>query len=196
MINILQNEELFQKMSHLMNRALQNSAKALSTLIEDDVRLEGLEVRLNTSKKKNFTFFNSDVIYNIASEIRGDISAESFLIFNQTDAEKLLQNIKPSPEIKNIGMLEAILLEVANILTASVVTSLSNYLDVNAFGGVPKLHKLTKDTTEKFIQTTFSDLPFSFSFKIELASLSTQIYPEFLWLVHQEFYELLEKKEI
>lgn len=194
--NILQNEKLFQKMSYLMNRALQNSAKALSTLIEDEVRPEGLEVRLSTNKKKNIIFSNSDVLYHIASDIRGDISAESFLIFSQEDAEKLLQNIKPSPEVKTTSMLEAILLEVANILTASVVTSLSNHLDVHAFGGVPQLHKITKDQTKEFIENTFSDVPFSFSFKIELASFHTQIYPEFLWLVHQEFYQLLETKDI
>ena len=196
MFNILENAELFRKMTEMMNQALQNSAKALSVLIEDEVRLEGLEVRLNTNKKKNLAFLSSETFYNIYSEIRGDISAESFLIFSQENAEKLHQNIKPSPENKTTGMLEAILLEVANILTAAVVTSLSNFLEINAFGDVPQLHKITKSEMEDFIQNTLANIPFSFSFKIELASLNTQIYPEFIWLVREDFYTLLEEKQL
>lgn len=66
----------------------------------------------------------------LISAIVGEIRGESYLIFTPQQARALVEECLPPEMAKKEEMAKAILLEVDNILTASMVTQFSDFLSV------------------------------------------------------------------
>jgi len=79
-------------------------------------------------------------------------------------------------------MIEPILMEIDNILTASVVTQFSNFMNIKCYGDVPQLRKLNKNEIENLIRMKMHDLDVRVSFKTSFVADQHNVHPEFIWL--------------
>lgn len=86
---------------------------------------------------------NQSKHFLIKSQIEGDFFAENILLIDDESAQGLWPppHFNPGQSGKELQL--AFLMETANILTASVVTKLSNQLQLQAYGGVPELQELS-----------------------------------------------------
>jgi chemotaxis protein CheY-P-specific phosphatase CheC len=74
--------------------------------------------------------------YLLTTEIFGEVKGKCYLYLSQPDFEFLTRNI-PEPQQGKIDLREEFVKELDNILSAAVVTQLSNSLHQKMFGDVP-----------------------------------------------------------
>lgn len=92
----------------------------------------------------------------LTTEIFGDWSGKSYLFLSEKELNILTTGI---PESKNqsISLKEEFVKEVDNIISAAVITKLSDELGIKMFGDVPNLIGKTSSHTENIIADDFSE---------------------------------------
>lgn len=177
----------------LMSLALANSAASFAQMANIDIKLQSAQVQLkpiDEDIKPNFPF--EEKLYALISQVIGDIPAHSYLIFKPVDAAKLSMLCLPPNMQENIEMQHALQIEIANILTASVVTQLSNFFKVKIFGYVPELHQLTKKEIRQKIEKEMDKETVSFFLKTSFITSNLQIDPDFIWTFNQVFVDMVK----
>ncbi len=170
----------------IVDLALYNSARALSTLIREEVTLQKIEFRGEPQEVSLVNALTDDSRhYLLVSSIEGELPAESFLIFSEQHAQKLWEVVLP--ESHSEAMKEAILLEVDNILTASVITSFSDFLELKAYGGLPSIQHLSLTEISQLLHERMQRYDFFFSMQTNLIAKDTDIHPEFIWCFGEGF---------
>ena len=130
-------------------------------------------------------------IHLLITKVVGEIQGVCCLIFSEEEAEHLRNvalpdEIKSSPEMM-AEMSDGILLEVDNIISASVITHFSNVLKAKMHGDVPALKKVNYTEMIDFVRSEISDKLYLVSFKTSFHSSNVHFKPEFLWLFEQNF---------
>ncbi len=125
---------------------------------------------------------SDEELYVLVTEIKGEIPAESFLVFTPSNAKEIAKFMLPADVASQDEMIEAVLLEIDNILTASVVTQFSNFFNRKIFGDVPNLMKLNKEEAEHLIEMHMEKYDIRVSFRTSFIADNSNIFPEFVWL--------------
>ena len=87
-------------------------------------------------------------------------------------------------------MTDAILLEIDNIITASVVTQFANILQLKLYGGVPQLDILPQNVLNPFLNENNKKDHFNIIyFNSHFITNHLDINPEFIWLLDDKFFE-------
>ena len=183
----------------LIRSGLEKSCNSLGFFLKDRV---GLEKVVFTPAEEvapaNIAalFARKDII--LYSEIMGDIKGICFFLLKESDVNLMLAKnfpkLEPGSEmLKKIG--DEFLLELDNIITASVVTEFSNALQVKMFGGIPHIHfpKNGNRAVEELLSggTDF----YSYNFSCRYLIRDTEFSPEFTWLFDRRFTERTAQKE-
>jgi chemotaxis protein CheY-P-specific phosphatase CheC len=119
--------------------------------------------------------------------------SDSNLIINFYDKDELFVLISEQiwklliPNSNNTEMREAILLEIDNIVTASVVTKLANALKKKMYAGVPAMEVKDKDTLQKDILSYLSEDTIEMTSTTLLQAENLSISPTFIWIFAQDF---------
>ena len=160
---------------------------------EADKLLENPQIEINKkSKDKNVLLLTTKVI--------GELKGVCCLVFSEEEADHLRQAALP-PEILNSPemmseMSDGIMLEVDNIISASVITEFSNILKVKIYGGVPDLKRVNYSEMEKIIQDDINNELYLISFKTSFESSKVAFNPEFLWLFDKTFTDSIKKYKL
>ena len=179
----------------LINTALANSAEAFGKLIGQAVRLRAshLKVRpINEDLSRNISQYEN--IFCITSEIKGELPAYSYLVFSQADSRQIfgLYATKPNQTIdQELG--EAMLKEMANILTASVVTQLSNFLGIHIYGYIPLLSSDSKQNIKDKIEHEMGESAVCMYLQTHFITPSMNIQPDFIWTFNPKMIEMIKK---
>ena len=112
--------------------ALAQAVQSLSMMIKDEVLLQNFDI--NKAEILKLEDFVVSEWHTIHSQITGDFIGEAFLIVHPEDEVKICDILLPKSMVGQMEMREAILLELANILTASMVTKYSNMLKIKIYG--------------------------------------------------------------
>jgi chemotaxis protein CheY-P-specific phosphatase CheC len=96
--------------------------------------------------------------------------------------------ITSNPEIMS-EMSDGILLEVDNIISASVITQFSNILKHKIYGGVPNIKKLNSEQLNQYIKGKLEEDMFVINFNTHFVSSYLNFSPQFLWLFDNSFAE-------
>lgn len=191
--NLLTGDELHLA-NKLMSLALANSAASFAQMANIEIKLQSAEVQIKPIDEDiKPTFSVEESLYALASQIIGDIPAHSYLIFKPEDVVKLATLCLPPTMQNNVEMQQALQIEVANILTASVVTQLSNFFKVKIFGYVPELRKLTKKEIRQTIESEMDRETVSFFLKTSFITPNLQIEPDFIWTFNQIFIDMIKE---
>jgi chemotaxis protein CheY-P-specific phosphatase CheC len=178
----------------LMSLALANSAVSFSQMANTDIKLQAAQIQLKPINNDiNPDISVEEKLYMLVSRIIGDIPAHSYLVFKPADATKLAMLCLPPSAQNNDEMQQALQIEMANILTASVVTQLSNFFKVKIFGYIPELKKLTKIELRQGIEKEMDKENVSFFLKTNFITPNLQIQPDFIWTFNHIFIDMIKR---
>jgi chemotaxis protein CheY-P-specific phosphatase CheC len=133
----------------------------------------------------------------LTTEIFGDITGKSYLFFSDKEVDLLTVGI-PVGKDASINLKEEFLKEVDNILSASVITKLSNELKAKMYGDIPLLQGKTLAKIEHTIEDDFSEQ----TEKIYINAISfsvtghPEIKPVFVWVLDSSVFESIKTKSI
>lgn len=178
-----------------------NAANSLALMINDKV---GYETYCHASHPTSSLSiadihpqYEDESLVLLTTEIFGDVFGKSYLFLTQEDYDVLTRNVGQSKDPK-INFHHEFLKEVDNILSAAVITRLSNKLKRKMYGDIPiwvgpvdnsVTNIITSDFQERadeiFVNTIF--------FKFDKAP---SVKPLFIWIMDIKTVMSLEEKAI
>lgn len=191
------NQKEMQAARNIISAGLVKAAESLSFFMNETITLnefdqeESLSVNAIEIEKKN-----QSNIHLMITKVIGELNGVCCLIFSEEEADQLRNTALP-PEVLNspemmAEMSDGIMLEVDNIISASVITQFSNLLKVKIYGGVPALRKVDSTELEKYLQEEINNELYLVSFKTKFKSSHVSFAPEFIWLFDNTFVESIK----
>ncbi|MES2678667.1 MAG: hypothetical protein V4635_02225 [Bacteroidota bacterium] len=193
MMKNLNSTELFAARS-IVNQGLSKAAESLSFFMKEKITFNELSFSMKKiDKDADFTSKLGANIHLLTTNVIGELQGVCCLIFSEEEADKLRHTALPREITDDPGLMaemsDAIMLEVDNIISASVITQFSNLLDHKMYGGVPELKKLDFTELNGYVKSNFSNDLYSINFKTSFASRQVDFNPEFIWLFDHTFLE-------
>lgn len=182
----------------IVNAGLLKAAESLSFFMKETISLANMDFTFNKSPEPaNFSDKKGDNIHLLLTDIIGELKGVCCLIFSEDEADKLRKVALP-PEIMNnpqimSEMSDGILLEVDNIISASVITQFSNILKHKIYGGVPDIKKFNNEQLNQFIKEKLEKNMFVINFNTHFISSHLDFSPQFLWFFDESFAESIRK---
>lgn len=191
------NQQEMQAARNIISAGLVKAAESLSFFMNETITLnefdqeDSLSVNAIEIEKKN-----QSNIHLMITKVIGELNGVCCLIFSEEEADQLRNTALP-PEVLNspemmAEMSDGIMLEVDNIISASVITQFSNMLKVKIYGGVPALRKVDSTELEKYLQEEINNEMYLVSFKTKFKSSHVSFAPEFIWLFDNTFVESIK----
>lgn len=132
-------------LSQMIKRKIQYNTLHSSLLKVDSINLQ--KQTINRQK-------GADVL--ITTELFGDVTGKSYLLLSQPEYDLITAGI-PESKDPTIDLREEFLKEVDNILSASVITRLSNQLNLRMYGDVPLSMGRVNGRLEDIIYDDFNE---------------------------------------
>lgn len=192
-------EDKIDKAKEIINIALAKAGDSLSFFIKQRVIIKSNLVSFeNVCLTALQESFSHDEYVVLKTEIKGDLSGVCFLMFNKDETERILELALPanvlSDEKKKQEFGDAFLLEIDNIVTASVVTQFSNLLNYKMYGYVPSLQRTNKADLSNVLKNECGDEESVLSIKTQFITDTLNLEPVFLWFFKKEnFIEAIDK---
>lgn len=169
----------------ITNMALVNAANALGKMIKEEVILH--HFRVNPTEWAWET--GGKELYVLRTDIKGDFAGEVYLIVLPKDEPIISELLLPNSVIGQPEMREAILLEIDNILTASIVTKYSEVLRKQIIGDVPEAQRYTESSLRQYFASKVSTNQHTFTFSSELITFRSQLQLYFAGFFDERFVE-------
>ncbi len=183
---------------HLMNTGFEKAASSFSRLINKPVRIVNAQSIL-VRHADDFSYISEEHgdLYVLVTQIIGDISGKSFLVFSHEESQEIFKALNSS--MSNQALNEAFLMEIDNIISASVISEISNALDLEIYGDVPQLAKVHARDLQNFLSKEvvhdvsssmiFSNTTFQFDRK-------DRVHPQFVWKLSSKIFDLIPEQKI
>ncbi|MDH5366258.1 MAG: hypothetical protein OEW67_04675 [Cyclobacteriaceae bacterium] len=183
-INTLE-QDAFEEIANI---GLSKAADSLSTIVNEKVLLKTTKMGINFSKRLEQSGSQDYVV--LTTHVKGEHEGTCLLIFSQEEVFNIKEKCLYNNDDKK--MLEALLLEIDNIISASVITQLANILDLNIYGSVPEISLLSLDDLKKHLidmKSNYDPLLFS----TNLISDNLDLEPDFFWFFKEGMLQTLQK---
>ncbi len=178
----------------IINLGYQRAANSFSSLTGQNITTENTDFDLCTDHDhlvKNFDHIKDLTV--VQTDVIGQLSGASYLIFNNEE-KKAISQMSLAAFGSSASIEEsAVLKEIDNIISASVITELSNALNVNMYGDVPQLFNV--DDIQDFLHTMkegskgyYFLARSNFVFEGHI-----MISPIFMWKIDKKFLSLVSK---
>jgi len=180
-------------------KGYEKASQSFSNLSGEDVSVKNFEIFFGESddllkkivKTKNPTILITDII--------GEAKGKSYLVFSERDSKAIpellinrMKSLQHNPDFEEI-----ILKEVDNMVSAAVITELSNQLDLKIYGDVPKII-LPEDATRTWLNDEIEDNHQMFAI-LSTANFSFEscgkINPYFIWILDKQFQSTMNQKK-
>ena len=181
--------------NEIVNIGLAKAADSMAFFTKEKVLIRGLNLQKIKLDDLNsvLTYDNNDLQFVLTTELKGALKGICYLIFSESDVEKILKVSLPASILNDPAklkvMADAILLEMDNIIVASVVTQFSNFFNYKMYGDVPKLHKSNNEDLKKLVISENPGSEYFMYFKAEMHSSVIDVTPEFIWMLDDKFLE-------
>ena len=182
-----------ERLVQIMSAGFERAARSFSGLVNKKVKVTKCNsVMIQGADSKNAFAEESGHLYVLVTQIIGDVSGKSFLIFNQDESEEIFKamNLRRTNEALN----EAFLLEIDNIISASVIAELADALTLEVYGDVPALVRLSAQDLRAYVTREVGDGSQS---SIIFCNTSFQfderdsIHPQFIWSLSNRIFEAI-----
>jgi hypothetical protein len=172
-----------------IQKGLERSCESLEFFLKEKATLEMLTF---TNQRIEKTLIPSDFLQKeiiLHSDIIGQLSGKSYFMLDQAEADLLFRKNFAVQEGKapDKAMFDGFLLELDNIITASVVTEFANKLRVKVYGGVP--HIFYMSTADKAPLTLPEPPPYFINFSCRYKMEGVEFSPVFFWVIDSEIEE-------
>lgn len=193
------NEIELKLTKELVNKGLNKAAQSMAFFTKDEVFIHSTDVQLKPISFIQGVLSKEDnkELTILTTEIMGEVGGVCYLIFSEEEVNKILEASLPesvlnSPEkLKVMG--EAILLEMDNIIVASVVTQLANALNYKIYGNVPSISKTPPNGFMQIFTSARNTTNYFLYFKSEFKTKELDINPDFIWLLDDNYLQGVKK---
>ncbi|GHN02698.1 hypothetical protein WSM22_41870 [Cytophagales bacterium WSM2-2] len=185
--------------AHSLNRGFENAAQSFSKIVNRNIRistLQSLVIRHDT----DFSYVSEgdEQVFVLITQLMGDFSGKSYLIFSQSEADEIFRSVASKGKFSD-DLKEALLLEIDNILSASVISSISDSMNAVVYGDVPKLKKMHgKDLYDYFLNDA-SESNEHFSIVYSMANFRfdnhEEVHPQFIWKLSSRIFDLIPEEK-
>lgn len=183
---------------HAMNSGFERAAASFSKLINKTVRITNSHyIIAHDGTDLSCISEEAGDLYILVTQIIGDIPGKSFLVFNQEESKEIFATLNMSS--KNHELNEAFLLEIDNIISASVISNLSNALNIEIYGDVPKLLKVHSSEFQKvMLEEAKHEEPSAIIFANTTFSFQTheRIHPQFIWKLSAKIFDKVPETKL
>jgi len=183
----------------LMSIGLGKAADSLATLTKDKVLLEWFDLHLFSADSANkLPLKFTETVTILTTYVIGDLPGVSFLIFNGKDSDEVAKNTLGEEILNSVSAADAIelksavLLELDNIVAASVITQFSNLLDTKIHGGVPNVNQIAPENANSFMLEKASEFSIMLMAKVNFKAYKKKLSPKFVWFFGNEFIERIK----
>jgi chemotaxis protein CheY-P-specific phosphatase CheC len=179
-------QDAFVEIIHI---GLSKAADALSLMTKERVLIRCVDM---IDPQEVFNEKGSDLIM-LVTDLKGDVEGSGYFIVNEEEAKYLTDKIFGlNMDAKKFELSEVhkgLLLELDNIISAAVITQLSDLLGINVYGDVPRIDSgMSKGRVDQLLQE-FVPLFFKTKFRIE----QTTFNPGFYWFLKPNVIFKLQK---
>lgn len=160
-----------------------------------------IQVPIQVKKADFFTstteehWLEDDIIssryFMLRTEIIGDFTALNYLIFSEEDAELLYQLVLSPEQQYSEEMKRSLLMEIDNIVSASVIVKLSDQYHLKIHGDVPTLEILDVQKIKHYLKTDLRNFHYSLTLNSYFEAQEIQFKPQFIWYFDRVFLNLL-----
>ncbi len=171
-----------------------NASTSLSKLTKDKIQFNNFHCNFH---RLDSDFFSKQVSLSrnggnhlITTEIFGDITGKSYLFLSDKEFEVLTSGVVHS------DLKEEFIKEMDNILSASVITHLSNNLKLKMYGDIPLFVGKVMGKVEDIIFDDFNEQVEEVYINAIFFSFEDQpvVTPFFVWVVDSQVQHVLESK--
>lgn len=186
---------------HIMNKGFAQAADAFSRFLDKPVIMSSTQSVLFHSHT-GFSYLHQEKgsLYVLITQLIGTVTGTSYLIFSEQERGEILSagnswNFKDF----NDQLKDALLLEIDNIISASVISELANVLHVEIYGDVPVLKKLDASELQKLIVNDSGGkedaglILMNTAFSI---GEKEQIHPQFIWRLDSKIFEKVPESRL
>lgn len=182
---------------HVMNCGFDKAAASFSKLIHRPVRIVNSQFVL-IRHDNDFSCMSEEQgdLNILVTQIIGDISGKSYLIFNHDESEEIFRALKTS--VSNEALNKAFLMEIDNIISASVIGELSNALKLEIYGDVPHLFRIHSSELQEFMNQDSNAEPSSIIFSNTTFQFDTheRVHPQFIWKLSTKVFEMIPEADV
>jgi chemotaxis protein CheY-P-specific phosphatase CheC len=183
---------------HVMNNGFLRAANSFSKFVGKNTRV----THSQPTALRRAEFSASDAKgnqYVLTTQIIGELSGKSYLIFNEEECHNLTMLVGHTSSTPTTDqMKEALLIEVDNIISASVIAELSEALQIEIYGDVPGLKKLPAASLSDFIIKDGSQ-DMNTAFIIDTVfqfNVDKTILPRFAWKVSDKVLDIIPSERL
>ena len=176
----------------IMNKGFARAATAFSQMTRKPVSIiNSQSVLVRHDNEFGYYAEEHGPLHVLVTQIIGEIGGRSYLIFNQDECEEILQVIKGKSF--NAALHDAFLCEIDNVISASVISEISNALKLEIYGDVPQLIKLDSGELQHYMDMdSRSTDPSSLilcntTFRFD----NETVHPQFIWKLNSRIFEII-----
>ena len=180
-----------------MNTGLAHAAQAFSRMVNREVAVGTVRCATSHTERTNTIYDSSGITTLLLTDIIGEAAGRSYLLFSEPECVAL-QNICLSTTLEveqRTVMGEALLKEIDNVVSAAMITRLSEALGLRIFGGVPQRLRLSETLMNQKLHEEWTPSPGEASLLVSACFLfkhDRQLRPRFLWQFSPAFVRSLE----
>lgn len=181
---------------HIMNTGFMRAAQSFSGLLGRAVRITN-SASVLIRHDNDFACFSEEKgdLVVLTTQIIGTISGKSFLILSDEESKEIFKSLKSGNEY----LQEAFLMEIDNIISASVISELSNALRIEVYGDVPNLARIHSRDLQDFMNDEIKkDDPSSMilsnaTFHFEKGD---RVHPQFIWKLSSKVFDIIPTEKL
>jgi len=182
---------------HVLNTGFERAADSFSRLIGKKVRItHSPAVLLHHNNDFECISEERGDLFVLTTQIIGEITGKSFLIFSEEESQEIFKILGNQSSAQ---LQEAFLKEIDNIISASVISDLSNALGIEVYGDVPQLLRLHSSQLREFMNKEshhdgsssmiFSNATFHFE-------KGDQVHPQFIWRISSKVFDMVPLEKL
>lgn len=194
------NKEREKFIIHIMNLGFQRASEAFSSFIGKSAKITNTQSVL-VRQANDFSCISDEKgeIIILITKLIGDLTGKSYLILNADESAEILKITSQNFGFVSQQLNDALLMEIDNIISASVISELSNGLQLEVYGDVPVLVRMHGTELEDFMEKEvegmdrtsmiLSNTTFQFN-------VSERVHPQFIWKLSSRIFETIPNEKI
>jgi chemotaxis protein CheY-P-specific phosphatase CheC len=186
---------LQKRISEVMNKGFRRAANSFSQMINRPISIPNSgTVIIQGVRDFIYTPQDEGKVMVLTTGMIGEMRGKSFLILSEDEQKEICQAVSPSQTL-SVEYQQALLLEIDNIVSASVISQLANDFNLQIYGDVPMLKLMESDDIKKYLcegmenENSYSIILCKTTF---LIGSQKHIHPQFIWKIGPEFFDLIE----
>ncbi|WKK78148.2 hypothetical protein QYS49_14520 [Marivirga salinae] len=192
-------KELKSVAQEIFLKGYEKASQSFSSLSGEKVNVKNFELFFGEAPDLLQKIIKTKKPSILITDIIGEAKGRSYLVFSEKDAQAvpdmLIQKMKSLQS--NPDFAEIILKEVDNMVSAAVITELSNQLNLKIYGDVPKIiypDEANREWLQDEIEhnenmfAILSSANFSFEDNMKIS-------PYFIWILDKQFFSVLNQKK-